>query len=99
MLRGNIVDFAVDVDCLLPPAAVPRCHRGGGRTGPQIVARSPPPNVAVLLTHCGQLILGKISKFDATRCRLGFVVLMTDTWRVKRCSCGFVLVGLKKKKK
>ena len=26
-----------------------------------------PPNSAVLLTHCGQLILGKISKFDAIR--------------------------------
>jgi len=31
----------------------------------QIVAR--PPNLDVLLTHCGQLILGKVSKFDATR--------------------------------
>jgi len=34
----------------------------------QIVA-SPPPNLAVLLTHCGQLLLRKkFSKFDATRC-------------------------------
>jgi len=40
----------------------------GGDTGPQIVAR--PPNLAVLLTHCGQLILRKISKFDATRCQI-----------------------------
>jgi len=41
---------------------------GPGSTGPQIVAR--PPNLAVLLTHCGQLILRKISKFDATRCQI-----------------------------
>ena len=52
--------------------------RWGGDTGPsksrlgpinlagsQIVAR--PPNLAILLTHCGQLLLRKISKFDATR--------------------------------
>jgi len=32
----------------------------------KIVAR--PPNLAVLLTHCDQLILGKISKFDAIGC-------------------------------
>ena len=35
------------------------------RTGPQIVAT--PPNLAVLLAHCGQLIRRKISKFDAIR--------------------------------
>ena len=29
-----------------------------------------PPNLAVLLTHCGQLILRKISTFDATRCQI-----------------------------
>jgi len=29
-----------------------------------------PPNLAVLLTHCGQLIQRKISKFDATRCHI-----------------------------
>ena len=35
----------------------------------QIVAR--PPNLAVLLIHCDhQLILRKISKFDATRCQI-----------------------------
>jgi len=28
---------------------------------------SRPPNLAVLLTHCGQLTLRKISKFNATR--------------------------------
>jgi len=31
---------------------------------------SRPLNLAVLLTHCGQLILRKISKFDATRCQI-----------------------------
>jgi len=36
--------------------------------GPQIVAR--PPNLSVLLTHCGQLILRKSSKFDATICHI-----------------------------
>jgi len=40
---------------------------GPGGHGPlQIVAR--PPNLAVLLTHCGQLILAKISKFVAITC-------------------------------
>jgi len=34
----------------------------------QFAAR--PPNLAVLLTHCGQLIIRKISKFDATRCQI-----------------------------
>jgi len=38
---------------------------GAGGHRPQIVAR--PPNLAVLLTHCGQFILRKITKFDATR--------------------------------
>ena len=36
--------------------------------GPQIVAR--PPNLAVLLTGCGQLIFGKITKFDAIDCQV-----------------------------
>jgi len=36
----------------------------GGAQGSQIVAR--PPTLAVLLTRSGQLILRKISKFDAT---------------------------------
>ena len=35
---------------------------------PRIVARF--PNLAVLLTHCCQLILRKISKLDATRCQI-----------------------------
>ena len=34
----------------------------------QIMAR--PPNLAVLLTHCGQLILRNTSKFDAIRCQI-----------------------------
>ena len=42
---------------------------------PKKISRSPklwlgPRNLAVLLTHRGQLILGKISKFDATRCQI-----------------------------
>ena len=50
-----------------------RFHAGVGGHRPlivaahQIVAR--PQNLTVLLTHCGQLILRKISKFDATRCQ------------------------------
>jgi len=43
-------------------------EREGGHRPFQIVAR--PPNLAVLLTHRGQLILGKISKFDATGCQI-----------------------------
>ena len=42
---------------------------GEGQRPLQIVT-SPPPNSAVLLTHCRQLILRKISKFDATRCQI-----------------------------
>jgi len=54
----------------LPTVAVRRWRRGpGGHSpSPQIVAS--PPNLAVLLTHCDQLILRKISKFDAIRCQL-----------------------------
>jgi len=49
---------------------------GGSTLGPAGgIAPSPkswlgPPNLVVLLTHCGQLILRKISKFDATRCQI-----------------------------
>jgi len=44
-------------------------HAGArGAQALQIVAR--PPNLAVLLTHCGELIFRKISKFDATRCQI-----------------------------
>jgi len=65
-----------------PAVVVPRRSRrdGGAQALPdrgqapkfsrrhQLVAR--PPNLAVLLTHRGQLILGKISKFDATGCQI-----------------------------
>ena len=57
---------------------VPRCGRGGALapkswlgpkfSRPQVVAR--PPYLALLLTHCGQLILRKISTFDAIRCQI-----------------------------
>jgi len=47
-----------------------RVHDGGrGDTGPS-KSWLAPPNLAVLLTHCCQLILRKISKFDATRCQI-----------------------------
>jgi len=42
--------------------------RAAGGIGPQIVAK--PPNLAVLLTDCGQFILRKISKFHAIRCQI-----------------------------
>ena len=41
---------------------------GRGHSPLQIVAG--PPNSAVLLTHCGQLILRERSKFDGTRCQI-----------------------------
>jgi len=42
---------------------------GLGGQALEIVAR--PPNLVVLLTHCGQLIpRQKISKFDATSCQI-----------------------------
>ena len=40
----------------------------GAQAPPKCVDR--PPNLAILWTHCGQLILRKISKFDATRCQI-----------------------------
>ena len=50
--------------------------RAGGR-GAQSTPKSwqdpkfsRPRNLAVVLTHRGQLILGKISKLDATRCQI-----------------------------
>ena len=52
----------------LPLSATMAAPRWGRGTDPQVVAR--PPNLAVLLTHCGQLILRKISKSDATRCQI-----------------------------
>ena len=45
-----------------------RFHAGAGGTGPPHRGKAP-PNLAVLLTHCGQLILREISKFNATRCQ------------------------------
>jgi len=45
-------------------------HDGVGRHRPLKIVASPTPNLAVLLTHCGQLILRKISQFDATRCQI-----------------------------
>ena len=51
-------------------------HAGaGGGQALQIVARPTklwlgPLNLAVLLIHCGQPILRKISKFDAARCQI-----------------------------
>jgi len=53
-------------------SAVPvTCWAGVGM--PLLIAASPPPprkKLAVHLTHCGQLILGKISKFDAISCQI-----------------------------
>ena len=59
--------------CLIQADSQWRFHAGAGGTGPQIVASpqfSRPPNLAVLLTQCGQLILGKISKCGASRCQI-----------------------------
>jgi len=39
----------------------------GAQPSPQIVAG--PPNLAVLLKYCGQLVVRIISTFDATRCQ------------------------------
>jgi len=52
-----------------------RCSGGAAHPlAPQIVAKPPNlagyPNLTVLLIHCGQLILRKISKSDATRCQI-----------------------------
>ena len=35
-----------------------------------LIATSPTKKLSVLLTHCGRLILRKISKFGATRCQI-----------------------------
>ena len=69
------------VNCTFLPNGGSRLEPGGGHRPLQIVARLPnlaspqiaarPPNLVVLLTHCGQLILRKKSrKFDSTRCQL-----------------------------
>jgi len=43
---------------------------GGGGSTLQGPGRHRPPNLAVLWTHRGQLILRKISKYDATECQI-----------------------------
>ena len=48
--------------------AVPRWRRDGG-TGPPS-NRGEAQNLAALLTHCGQLLLSEISKFDAIGCQI-----------------------------
>ena len=53
-------------DCIVCTVAVPLWGPGGGHRPLQIVAIGL-PNLAVLLTHCGQLILRKNSNFDAIR--------------------------------
>ena len=52
-----------------------RLHADAGvAQATQVVTRPPnlagPPNLAVLLTHCGQLIIREVSKFDATSCQI-----------------------------
>jgi len=54
---------------------------GGGHRPLQIVA-SPPPNLAVLSIHCGQLILRKISKFHADRCQILTLKCTTFDFRI-----------------
>jgi len=57
-------------------SAVYDCASGGSALGPEGGgAQAPPnrgwaPNLAVPFTNCGQLIIRKISKFDATRCQI-----------------------------
>jgi len=48
--------------------AVPRWDRDGG-TGPPS-NRGEAQNLAALVTHCGQLLLSEISKFDAIGCQI-----------------------------
>jgi len=59
------------------PGGAKGTYGAGSTLGPwghrplQIVVSPPPPNLAVLLTHCGQLIpRKKQSKFDSTRCQI-----------------------------
>jgi len=42
----------------------------GGGTGPTNRGRASKFSRTVVCTHCGQLILRKISKYDATRCQI-----------------------------
>jgi len=48
--------------------AVPRWE--GRAQAPPNLGYPPPKKLAISLTHCGQLILRKISKSDATRCQI-----------------------------
>jgi len=73
-LRVEIVNAARFGPFMMRPASCIevsdqwRFHAGaGGSTGPSKLWLAPSPNLAVLLTRCGQLILREISKFDAIR--------------------------------
>jgi len=56
---------------------------GGGGTRPSQVVASRAPNLAILLTLCGQLILRKISKFDAARCQILMLKCTKFDFRLK----------------
>ena len=47
-----------------------RFHAGAGEAAGARLAKLWPPNLAVLLTRCGQLVIRRISKSDATRCQI-----------------------------
>ena len=64
----RVGDLTCDLPVTYPPGSGgPRWDPGG--TAPPKSLQDP-PDLAVLLTHYGQLILGKFSQFDATRCRI-----------------------------
>ena len=67
--------------------AVPRCMPPAG-TCTQIVTGAPKFN-SILLTHCGQLIRRKFSKFSATRCQL-FCVGSSADFAVAVTSCRLI---------
>jgi len=66
----TLLDLVVLYNSSQYSVAVPHWGLRGAQAsdshGPQIVDTS--PNLIVLLTHCGQLIITKISKFNAIRC-------------------------------
>ena len=66
----TLLDLVVLYNSSQYSVAVPHWGLRGAQAsdshGPQIVDMS--PNLIVLLTHCGQLIITKISKFNAIRC-------------------------------
>jgi len=62
---GSVKKPSLAIVSAIKAVAFPR--RGRGHR-PQIVPR--PPNFGALLTHCGQLILRKVSKFDAISCQI-----------------------------